>query len=110
MTPDDLVHSNGAWLQGTGPQAEIVISSRVRLARNLAKTPFTPRAKKDTLAEVLQQVQAAAGEVPAFRDGMIVRMSDLDEVDRQLLVERRLMSREHAVHPEHKAVAVGKDE
>ena len=36
----DLTHSAGEWLRGTGPMYDVVISSRVRLARNLAGVPF----------------------------------------------------------------------
>ena len=107
MTFDELIRSTGSWLGGTGPQAEIVISSRVRLARNLANVPFTTRAKKDALADVLRQVREAIQETDVFRAGLFLPMSDLDDVDRQFLVERRLMSREHAVHPDSKALAVG---
>lgn len=110
MTFDELIHSTGAWLGGTGPQAEIVISSRVRLARNLAQAPFTTRAKKDALQDVLRHVQGVVSAVASFQRGLLLLMDELDEVDRQFLVERRLMSREHAMHPDHKALAVGKDE
>ena len=110
MTFDELIRTTGSWLAGTGPQAEIVISSRVRLARNLAQAPFTTRAKKEHLAEVLRQAQEALAEVEEFTGGLFLRMSELDDVDRQFLVERRLMSREHAVHPDQKALAVGQGE
>ena len=36
MRPADLIHNAGEWLRGTGPDSDIVISSRARLARNLS--------------------------------------------------------------------------
>ena len=41
MDLDNLTHTSGEWLRGTGPESDIVISSRIRLARNLAAFPFT---------------------------------------------------------------------
>ena len=40
---DELANRCGEWLRGSGPQSEIVISSRIRLARNLAGYPFIRR-------------------------------------------------------------------
>src|SRR3954452_24594146 len=52
MNLDNLTHTSGEWLRGTGPESDIVISSRVRLARNLAASPFTNRASAYQKAEV----------------------------------------------------------
>jgi protein arginine kinase len=41
---DALTHTSGEWLRGTGPESDIVISSRIRLARNLARFPYPNRA------------------------------------------------------------------
>ncbi|MEE2935766.1 MAG: ATP--guanido phosphotransferase, partial [Planctomycetota bacterium] len=39
----ELAQRSGEWLRGTGPESDIVISSRIRLARNLADFPFIRR-------------------------------------------------------------------
>ena len=44
MNLDSLTHTSGEWLRGTGPESDVVISTRIRLARNLAAFPFTNRA------------------------------------------------------------------
>ena len=49
MEFNDFIHSTGQWLMGTGTNANIVMSSRIRLARNLAKKPFTNKARKKEL-------------------------------------------------------------
>ena len=41
---DALTHTSGEWLRASGPESDIVISSRIRLARNLAQFPFPSRA------------------------------------------------------------------
>ena len=52
MNLDSLTHTSGEWLRGTGPESDIVISSRIRLARNLAAFPFTNRASAHQKAEI----------------------------------------------------------
>ena len=52
MNLDNLTHTSGEWLRGTGPESDIVISSRIRLARNLAAFPFTNRASAYQRAEI----------------------------------------------------------
>src|SRR5205823_2490254 len=52
MNLDSLIPTTGEWLRGTGPEADIVVSTRIRLARNLAAFPFTNRASAHQKAEV----------------------------------------------------------
>src|SRR5690348_10403995 len=94
---NDLTNTIGEWLRASGPQADIVMSTRIRLARNLADYPFVTKASDQdradierTLREKLLHLQASANEF------MYVNVGDLDKVDRQFLVERQLISREHA--------------
>jgi protein arginine kinase len=110
MQLNDLIHSTGEWLKGTGPYAHIVMSSRIRLARNLTSVPFTNRADKEGLETVLAAVERAMGVVPFFKDATFFRLNELDNVDRQFLVERHLMSHDHAANPQGKAVIVSKEE
>src|SRR5438105_1065856 len=94
---NDLANNIGEWLRASGPQADIVMSTRIRLARNLAEFPFITRASEPDRAEIerllrerVLRVQEATGEL------LYVNVSDLDRLDRQFLVERQLISREHA--------------
>jgi len=107
---DELLKRSSEWLRGTGPVSDIVMSSRIRLARNLEKYPFATRATKASEAEVLETVTAAFDRSTSFQHPLIFEMGGLDEVDRQFLVERHLVSREHAAQPDHKAVAIGRGE
>ncbi len=96
MTLTDLAKSLGAWLDGTGPSADIVLSTRVRLARNLAEVPFTHRAREEQLAMVFSSVVSAARGVPALTGIDTFPMRDLQPLDRQFLVERHLISNDLA--------------
>ena len=113
MTPkelDGLLKQPSEWLRGAGPVPDIVISSRIRLARNLEKFPFATRATKASQAEVLKIAVEGITQCPTIKRPLILEMGELDEVDRQFLVERHLVSREHIVHPDQKGVAIGEGE
>jgi protein arginine kinase len=106
----ELLKQPSEWLRGSGPVSDIVISSRIRFARNLEKFPFATRASLTSQAAVLKAVKEGLTHVPSLGQPMLLEMADLNEVDRQLLVERHLVSREHVVHADHKAVAIGSGE
>ncbi len=107
MIIDHLMKQSCEWLKGTGPHSDIVISSRVRLARNLDKHPFTHWATKKQEKEVMDVLEAAVSNVDLLKGALHVRMSEVDDVDKQFLLERHLISREHITQPEFKAVVVG---
>src|SRR3989338_9445000 len=110
MEFNDFIHSTWQWLMGTGTNANIVMSSRIRLARNLAKKPFTNKARKKELLEVMDSVQSAMKKIDYFKNSLFVKIGELDNVDKQFLIERHLMSHEHAANPEGKALVVSKEE
>lgn len=110
MRFEDLLQHTGAWLEGTGPNSDIVISSRIRLARNLARVPFPHWAKKQDLEQVVVACQAAFEKTPELADSLFLRLDDYDNVDKQFLVERHLMSNEHAIRSAQKALLVSPDE
>jgi len=91
---DELFASPSPWLQGEGPHAEMVLSTRIRLARNLREVPFTHRAREEQLMGVLTSVSGAAQQSRAFHDGLLLRMNEVSLIDRQVLVERHLVSHE----------------
>ncbi|KKK65838.1 hypothetical protein LCGC14_2970120, partial [marine sediment metagenome] len=96
------------WLEES---KEIVISSRVRLARNLADFPFTHWAKKKELSKVVEEVLKVAKGSSYLKNALIINLKELDDIDRQFLMERHLISREHALGPEkERAVIIGDKE
>lgn len=110
MRLDDLINHTGEWLKGSGPFAHIVTSSRVRLARNLASSPFPNKSGKKELEEVLALVDKAVSQIELLKDCSSFHISEMDSVDRQFLVERHLMSHDHASNPEGKGVVISKEE
>ncbi len=106
MTIDDFLKQDTEWLRGTGPSANIVMSSRTRLARNIDKVPFSNWANRKQLEDVLRMTEAAARQCSFLKDALFIKLKDLSEVDRVFFVERHLMSPEHAKDAEHKAVIV----
>lgn len=107
---DHLVHQHSEWLKTTGPMSEVVVSSRLRLARNLAKYPFLTRLELEQRAELVAAVERALRESPSTKDILFFRSSELDEIDRQFLVERHLVSREHVEDKNGNAVGISPDE
>jgi protein arginine kinase len=91
---DDLAIRCGEWLRGSGPQSEIVISSRIRLARNLAEYPFIRRCTDGDRQSIEKLFKEAISSVADWKGLLQVEVADLPTVDRQLLVERQLISRE----------------
>jgi len=96
MDLDNLTHTSGEWLRGTGPHSDIVISGRIRLARNLAAYPFTNRASAYQKAEIETLLRDRIGRLGLDPGLEYVNVPGLSALDRQFLVERQLISRELA--------------
>jgi protein arginine kinase len=107
---ETLVREPSPWLDGSGPHADLVVSTRVRLARNLHQVPFTHRARDEQLQGVLMSVADAAQHTQAFRGGFLLRMVEVAPVDRQLLVERHLVSHELSDGKRPRGVFIGEGE
>ena len=103
LLPDGCV----SWLDASGEASDIVLSTRVRLARNVEGFAFTPRARDGERLRVLAQVREAAARLPALEGSVTVRVDELDETDRLLLLERHLVSRELAGLDAQQAVRSG---
>jgi protein arginine kinase len=88
-----------SWLDASGPMSDIVLSTRVRLARNLAGVPFAVRAKEPDRRGVLEQVDRVWQHSPLSKGGMRFLVDDLEPADRLLLHERHLISKELASAP-----------
>jgi protein arginine kinase len=110
MKLSDLTQHAGEWLRGSGPMSEIVISSRIRLARNIAGFNFLSRCtrhQRQALEAKVRQVILESGVAPQI---FYVDLEQAPEVDRQLLVERHLISKPHAAAEGARGVAIGENE
>lgn len=110
MEFSDLARSSGEWLRGSGPESDIVISSRIRLARNLADYPFISRANATDRAEIERTLRERILRVRATTDLDYIDVDKLEGIDRQFLVERQLISREHAEAEGARGVAIDPQE
>lgn len=77
---------------GDGAASDLILSSRARLARNLMSLPFVPRTKKSDLIRVIHQVETAVKASSSLDPVWFFPLSDMPELDRKFLVERRLIS------------------
>jgi protein arginine kinase len=97
VTLDELIGQSGEWLKGSGPDSDIVISSRVRLARNLARFPFLTRASDAERAEIHEAVRRALDKIGLGDNGhLYVELETTNEMTNRFLLERHLISRELA--------------
>lgn len=110
MNLTELAHTSGEWLRGSGPESDIVISCRIRLARNLAEYPFISRCSQSDRAEVEKLLHEHVIHVQASGDLEYLNVSNLKGIDRQFLVERQLISREHAESEGARGVAIAENE
>jgi protein arginine kinase len=110
MNLDSLTQTSGEWLRSTGAEADIVISSRIRLARNLSSFPFTNRANAHQKAEIEQILRARLEKLEFDSRLVYLNLAPLSLLDRQLLVERQLISRELANSDGPRGVAVAPNE
>ena len=107
---DALVARPSPWLSGEGPHADLVLSTRIRLARNLSNVPFTHRARDEQLQGVLVSVAGAAQRSNALKNGLLLRMNEMQAVERQILVERHLVSHELGDGARPRGILIGGDE
>ncbi len=105
MKIDAILTRPGDWLSG-GTWHPIVISSRVRLARNLAKLPFPGWAKKSERVRILEEIKPEVDTLPAIKEGFSEQLNELSATEKQVLVERHLISREHAAKGMGSAVVI----
>jgi protein arginine kinase len=96
MNLDTLLPNLGEWLRGTGPESDVVLSTRIRLARNLADYPFTGRGTTAQKGEIVARVKDALARAELPQALEYHDVPGMPALDRQFLVERQLISRELA--------------
>src|SRR5258708_951885 len=93
-----------------GPHDRIVMSSRVRLARNVRDAAFPGWAKKPERVRILELIRPAVEGLPEMKDAFSETMDSLSALDKQLLVERHLISRQHAAKSAGSGLVLNRDE
>jgi len=93
-----------------GPHDRIVLSSRVRLARNLKGLAFPGWAKKAERVKSLEAIRPAVEGLPQLTSAFSETMDNLQPLDKQILVERHLISREHAAKSAGSGLVLNREE
>ncbi len=81
----------GKWLFPEGPNSDIVLSSRVRLARNIKGIPFLTRAERKDQEKVLAMTKEALAEKGLLKEGYFRREKELPPLKLRFLKERHLI-------------------
>ena len=107
---EQMAKKPAAWLSGEGSDSQIVLSSRVRLARNIAGSPFPARSDSDSREKIISYVRSAVAKSPVLSKGTLVNCAELDELDRTFLMERHLISLEFTSCREFSGLLIGEKE
>src|SRR2546428_6608690 len=84
------------WLDASGPKSTIVLSTRIRLARNVRGIPFSQRAKDADRTAVLDRVSEAAASSDHLSSAVAFHLDPMDRPERQLPPQRQLVRTELA--------------
>lgn len=103
-----LLKNPAEWMAHDDESHSVVLTSRVRLARNIAGEPFPGWAKKEERITVLDRVRTEVEDLPGMKDAFSHGLEELTSVQKQVLVERHLISREQAARGEGSAAIVNR--
>ena len=106
-----LQSSRLSWFGTEGADSDVVLSSRVRLARNLVGLPFPGRADLGQLAEIRQRIDAALADLGAELGQPVDRIAleQLTALQREVLIEKRLISEKFAEVQPHRLAYITRD-
>ncbi len=104
----ELASRQSGWLDAGGPEADIIVSTRARLARNVVGFKFVGRSTLKEKAETEAFIKDRLPTVPEL-DLRYMPLKDTSATDRLFLVERHLISKEHANADWPRGMAIGKD-
>lgn len=110
MTIKPLLEANAELTSGGGSGEPIVMSSRIRLARNLQGRSFPGWAETAQRRDILSACEQAVAQLPPMQQGTVLRIDELTELERQVLVERHLISRELSQGEEAAGVIISRDQ
>ncbi len=110
MSFDEMIKEPASWLSGSGEEAEIILSSRVRLARNLENRRFTHNSRKEELSEILEEARSAARGTKTFEKSFYFPMGSISSLNRQFLAERHLVSPEFLASSSNRGLVVNSGE
>src|SRR5688572_32289246 len=94
MKINELIDSQSELTDTGASKSAVVLMTRIRLARNLAGNPFPGWAKPAQRGEILEVCRDALSATLPMKRSLSVAVSELTDLEKQILVERHLISRE----------------
>jgi protein arginine kinase len=110
MELTDISNDINEWFDGSGPLADIVISSRIRLARNLAGYKFLSRCSDKEKSEILDKLRDIMMSLDLGDKVFYVSVDEAPTLNKHFLVERHLISRHHAFGKGPRGVVIAERE
>lgn len=98
------------WYSGQGSNSDVVMSSKIRLARNLQKTPFPCRMSNEVRRTVCKKIFAALQNSPFAGEFDLIELNTLSDMEKIALAEKGFISPEMARQTKYSAVLLSKDE
>lgn len=105
-----MMRETAGWLDATGPESDVILSTRVRVARNLASSAFPSAGSPDELEKVRDDILSAMSRSNYLKGAVVVRMEDADATTRRVMVERHLISPAFMDDAPARAVVAGERE
>lgn len=101
-----------SWYDNLGPQNDVAVSTRIRLARNISGVPFPSVMSEEKLIEVNNLIKNAllGSNTPFAKSLKFIQMKDIPENERYSMVERHIVSREFVSNCDNKAIIISDDE
>ena len=110
MTIASLIATPSELTDNASSKTAIVLMTRIRLARNLAGQPFPGWAKPAQRSQILDSCSSAVGATTPMKRSLTVGVSELTELEKQILVERHLISRELSSSTQGSGVVISRDQ
>jgi len=110
MKINDLLSAPAESSDSSAAKSAVVLTTRIRLARNLARHPFPGWAKDGQRREVLGVCLQAVASLSQMKRGLAIQIEDLSDLEKQILVERHLISRELSHSKHGSGVVISRDQ
>ncbi len=110
MLIESIFDGKSEMTEGSAKKCPVVLMTRIRLARNLSEAPFPGWAKLPQRTQVLETCLPAVASLNQMKRGLTAEVEGLSDLEKQILVERHLISRELSGAPEKAGVVISKDQ
>lgn len=99
-----------SWMNEEGPESDIVLSSRVRLARNLQNHTFSTLLKSEEANSIIEQVENQLKPLQEQQEFVMLKMAEMQSLEKRMLVEKHLISPHLAEQSPYGACLLSQDE